>query len=360
MSLFDAIFGAKPAFGAPPFAGAHPQTGGAQMPTTPETLPVKHGFSGFIDRALNPTNALGQFGQALVASGGGPLGDAMAYMMKARQLREAQQQKGPHFEHVGDSFGVVDDTTGQFTPTYTAPHTQQPHYWESNDGSLHMIGDDGKPTEVFHDPTPKMNFIPDGMGGGQWVAVPNAGPAAPQMPSDPAPANAPPAGGVLDGITAQGESGGRDFNASGSLLRSPAGAMGRMQVMPGTLARPGFGVQPGNPGDPNDIARVGRDYRAAMQTRYGGDLAKMWGAYNWGPGNVDRAIATYGPDWLTHAPAETQAYVSSNLAAAPSASNSSPGVGYGAPMRIASKDQYDALPSGTPFIAPDGTKRVKP
>lgn len=111
----------------------------------------------------------------------------------------------------------------------------------------------------------------------------------------------------LDQITMMAESGG-DPNAV-----SPNGARGLMQVMPGTARDPGFGIRPSN-GSQADDARVGREYRAAMQRRYGGDLAKMWGAYNWGPGNVDNAIARYGNDWLQTAPAETRAYVRNNLA----------------------------------------------
>lgn len=89
--MFEAAFGGmKPPVGVPPFAPAGwDQSGGANVPTTPQTQPVKRGFSGFLDRVLNPTNALGQFGQALVAGGGGPLGNAMAYMMQ----QHAEQQK---------------------------------------------------------------------------------------------------------------------------------------------------------------------------------------------------------------------------------------------------------------------------
>jgi hypothetical protein len=311
VGLLSTIFGAKPPYGTPPFAPPHENTGGAKIPTTPETLPAKHGLAGFIDRLFNPSNGLGQFGQALVASGGGPIGNAMAYMMQANSARA----------HQGDEFGKWKQ---QYDYELQHPKHTEPHYWESNDGSLHAIGDNGQPTEVYHDPSPKMNFIPDGKGGGMWVAVPTTNaPAQPvgsltPIPDDPAPAPTAagsyyPASRTLDGITAQGESGNRDFGPGGSLLRSPAGAMGRMQVMPGTLARPGYGVRPGNPNDPSDIARVGRDYRAAMQNRYGGDLSKMWGAYNWGPGNLDNALSTYGSDWLSHAPPETRSYIRRNL-----------------------------------------------
>jgi soluble lytic murein transglycosylase len=85
-----------------------------------------------------------------------------------------------------------------------------------------------------------------------------------------------------------------------------------MQVMPATARDPGFGIKAWA-GGADDLARVGRDYRAAMQQRYDGDLAKMWAAYNWGPGNVDRALDRHGDAWLTAAPAETREYVRKNL-----------------------------------------------
>lgn len=93
---------------------------------------------------------------------------------------------------------------------------------------------------------------------------------------------------------------------------SPKGARGLMQVMPSTARDPGFGIRPSN-GTPQDDVRVGREYRRAMQDRYGGDPAKMWGAYNAGPGRVDGLIDRYGDNWLNYAPAETRNYVRNNL-----------------------------------------------
>jgi soluble lytic murein transglycosylase len=93
---------------------------------------------------------------------------------------------------------------------------------------------------------------------------------------------------------------------------SPKGARGLMQVMPETARDPGFGIRPSN-GTPADDVRVGREYRAAMQRRYGGDPAKMWAAYNWGPGALDNAIQRHGDRWLDHAPAETRNYVRNNV-----------------------------------------------
>lgn len=111
---------------------------------------------------------------------------------------------------------------------------------------------------------------------------------------------------MLDQITMMAESGGNPKAVS------PMGARGLMQVMPSTARDPGFGIRPSN-GTQADDVRVGREYRRAMQERYGGNLAKMWAAYNWGPGNLDAAISRYGDRWLDFAPAETRAYVQRNL-----------------------------------------------
>lgn len=81
MGLADTLFAAKPPVGTPPFAPTPwEQTGGANVPTTPDTLPVKQGLAGLIDRFVNPTNALGQIGRALVMAGGSPIGRAYMYM----------------------------------------------------------------------------------------------------------------------------------------------------------------------------------------------------------------------------------------------------------------------------------------
>jgi soluble lytic murein transglycosylase len=112
----------------------------------------------------------------------------------------------------------------------------------------------------------------------------------------------------LAAITVQSESGGNP-NAV-----SPKGARGLMQVMPGTARDPGFGISPSR-GTPQDDVRVGREYLGKMQQRYGGDLAKMWAAYNAGPGRVDGLVKKHGQNWLQYAPKETRDYVAKNLRA---------------------------------------------
>lgn len=114
-------------------------------------------------------------------------------------------------------------------------------------------------------------------------------------------------------ITLGSESGNRDFDANGNVLTSPVGAKGKMQVMDATNRDPGYGVRPAADNSLEERARVGRDYLAALLREYKGDPAKAWASYNWGAGNLNKAIAEHGGDWLSHAPAETRSYVMKNL-----------------------------------------------
>lgn len=107
-------------------------------------------------------------------------------------------------------------------------------------------------------------------------------------------------GGVTPENIRTVESGGRPDAVS------PKGAQGAMQVMPNTQTNPGFGVAPAKDKSPQELERVGRDYYAAMQSKYGHDtLAAV--AYNMGPGKTDEWIKA-GADF-NKLPAETQAYI---------------------------------------------------
>lgn len=111
---------------------------------------------------------------------------------------------------------------------------------------------------------------------------------------------------LLKGLIRQ-ESG---FNPN---ARSPAGAVGLTQLMPGTAAA--LGVS--NPLDPAQSIDGGAKYLAQQLKAFGGDPRKALAAYNAGPGAVQR----YGgvPPY-----AETQNYVRSVMAFADEYRSQSP------------------------------------
>lgn len=115
------------------------------------------------------------------------------------------------------------------------------------------------------------------------------------------------------------ESRGQDYGKGGALLTSAKGAEGRMQVMPATQADPGYGVRPARDNSPAELARVGREYAAAMVVKYNGNTALAAAAYNAGPGTVDKWLQSIGDprtgtmsnaEWAARLPvAETRNYV---------------------------------------------------
>jgi Transglycosylase SLT domain len=139
---------------------------------------------------------------------------------------------------------------------------------------------------------------------------------------------------------AQAESGGRQYDANGNLIVSSAGALGIMQLEPGTAAQ--YGADPTNPLENID---AGTAYLGDLGAQFG-DQGTALAAYNWGPGNVQKAIANYGtapvswngqtvPAWFTHAPAETQNYVMKIMGAAAFGGAAPTGLTFGIPSLAA-------------------------
>lgn len=83
------------------------------------------------------------------------------------------------------------------------------------------------------------------------------------------------------------ESGGKQTDRFGNTLRSSAGALGLMQLMPSTAR--GLGIDPNNA---YDNLRGGTAYLKQLFAKYG-NWNDALAAYNWGPGNVDRALIAH-------------------------------------------------------------------
>jgi Transglycosylase SLT domain len=99
------------------------------------------------------------------------------------------------------------------------------------------------------------------------------------------------------------ESGGRTVLADGRPIVSSAGALGIMQVMPGTYsemaAQYGLGADPFNP---HDNIYAGAAYLSWLHHKYG--YPAMFAAYNEGPGNIEDHLYRGRP-----LPAETRGYI---------------------------------------------------
>ena len=151
------------------------------------------------------------------------------------------------------------------------------------------------PDGMFDEPS--NGGFGDGYAGGGMVAFAAAGPVRGGMQN------------LYDDVE-YFESGG-DQNAVSS-----AGARGVMQLMPGTMENPGFGVPSMaelrakglSEEDANRLA--GQKYLDAMYRKYG-DEATALAAYNWGPGNVDKWLKS-GAD-PKKLPAETKKYINNIL-----------------------------------------------
>ncbi len=91
---------------------------------------------------------------------------------------------------------------------------------------------------------------------------------------------------------------------------SPKGAMGLMQIMPGTWTELRIQLALGNdPFDPRDNILAGAAYLRRMRDRYG--YPGLFAAYNAGPARYDEHLKTGAP-----LPVETQNYIAA-LAQAP-------------------------------------------
>lgn len=116
----------------------------------------------------------------------------------------------------------------------------------------------------------------------------------------------------------QQESGGNPKavnNADVAVTGSPS--LGIAQFQPATAAQ--YGVT--DPTDPKQAIPGMAAYMSDLLKQYGGDYKKAAAAYNWGPGNLTQAIATYGDKWQDHIPNSTQNYINAIFSVAVPTSN---------------------------------------
>lgn len=139
---------------------------------------------------------------------------------------------------------------------------------------------------------------------------------------------------------------------TGKFKRSPAGAWGPAQLMPGTapeaMELAGFDRTDTRwKTDPAVNVAAGRAYYNHMLRQFGGDPVLAAAAYNAGPGNVRKALKkaqTSGMSWVSHVPAETQKYVQNFVSGGGGASN----YGGGDPAQVA----------GAPSMSPAGLQQA--
>lgn len=274
------------------------------------------GMGGILDRLTG--SPLGQIGLALLAGGGGGLGNAAAMLMQMGAANRAATM--PKLEHIGNQLGFIDPQTGEFTPTYTEP--QQPTELEREitlaGGDPHDAGSQALIAQILHNRADPIVTIP--LGDGRVYMGPRSGmqdaisgsQAPASTPAAAAPTAAPSAPGSLAPAVARVESRNRDFGPNGTPITSSKGALYAMQVLPSTAHNPGYGVTPAANDSAAEYDRVGRDYLAALTKHYGGNTAEALAAYNAGPGTVDKAIAS-------GAPLPSQGYVNKVMGGASSA-----------------------------------------
>ena len=107
------------------------------------------------------------------------------------------------------------------------------------------------------------------------------------------------------------ESSNRHTDANGKLITSPAGAVGKYQIMPSTAAQPGFGLKPLDLATATeaDHEEFSRNYLNKLNDRFGNQPDLTLAAYNYGVGNVEKLLQQYGVRWKEHLPKETSNYL---------------------------------------------------
>lgn len=126
----------------------------SQMPA-PAAMPEKRPGASFAGIAAD-----------FLAGMAGQQGPYAAQVQHQRALQE--RQKLAEQQRMAER----DDYVWKLQQKAQFPDPVSPHYWETNDGSLGMVGPDGKPTILYKDPTPKINWIRADNGDGTQSLIP--------------------------------------------------------------------------------------------------------------------------------------------------------------------------------------------
>lgn len=133
---------------------------------------------------------IGVLGDSLSIAGGGQA-QFVPNMIDQRNRRQAQAYAEQTYQRRrGDEM-----TDWQAKQEYERanPSPRAPHYWETNDGSLGMVGPDGKPSILYQDPNDKIQWMQVDNGDGTKTVVPynSKGPLGQQPQAPPQAQGAP-------------------------------------------------------------------------------------------------------------------------------------------------------------------------
>ncbi|SAK53593.1 lytic transglycosylase, catalytic [Caballeronia calidae] len=114
--------------------------------------------------------------------------------------------------------------------------------------------------------------------------------------------------GTLEGMWKKESSEGK--NLTGPKLKGGDQAIGDFQFTAAAWKDWGKG---GDRLSFNDEADAAGRYMSSLQKQYKGNIGKALAAYNWGPGNVNKAVADGGENWNNRLPNETANYLAQIL-----------------------------------------------
>lgn len=192
---------------------------------------------------------------------------------------------------------------GRITQTFQAPPELTP-YQRAQVDKPQVVGDSlvTRQGQVLYS-EPQLKTVGEG---DSLVQVNPGGQQEPGQPIDPE--------AVWSRMIGMESGGGNQFGPDGKPLTSPKGAIGAAQVMPETA--PEAARLAGLPWDPQRYQNdrdynlaIGKAYYQSLVQRYKGDTVLAAAAYQSGPGNVDAAVAKYGPNWVQGLGPQGQDYV---------------------------------------------------